>query len=158
MANAEVYVKWSSQNDGIRGQGAWSQKGSGGAQGGGSSGVLDTRHHAERTAWKEAWGRNTQDNLRAHVTQTRGGFPNDRLQVKFWVDQQICPDCQKWLTVNVISELKQLAANHQGLVVELWAEVRFAGNTNRLRVTRTSTWPVTIGLVPTFADMPEDYR
>ena len=134
MANAEVYVKWANQGDGNRAQGGWSLRGSGAAMG--ADGLVALNMHAERRAWKEAWGHNQPTNLRTYVTSTRANFPHQRLHVKFWVDQQICPSCQKWLLVDVIAHLKELSRLNPGLIVELYAEVFFAGATKRVRVHR----------------------
>ena len=156
MADAEVYCKWSNQGEGARGAGGWGLVGSGGAHGGGG-GIIALSDHAERHAWKEAWGGETRDNLRARVAATKASFEGEKFQVKFWVDQQICPTCQKWLIIDVIGHLKQLASLHK-VQVELYAEVKFAGETNKLKVTRLAVWPVTIGKTASYADLPSVYN
>lgn len=156
MAIGEVYCKWSSQGDGNRAAGAWALMGEGVAVQAGPVNALN--QHAERLAWLEAWGRNTVHNLRARVTGSRENFPNDHFQVKFWVDQQICPSCQKWLLVDVIAHLKQLSAQFEGMRVELFAEVLRNGVTTRVDVKRSTVWPVNVGLTPNYADLPVVYN
>lgn len=154
MATAEVYVKWSNQGDGNRGAGAWGLFGQGQALG--AHGIVALNQHAERSAWKDAWG--GHNNIRTYVAANRARFAGARLQVKFWVDQQICPSCQKWLLIDVIAHLKQLSQANAGLIVELYAEVRFAGATNRVRVQRQTVWPVTVGHTAVYANLPDVYN
>jgi hypothetical protein len=151
MANAEVYCKWSNQGDGNRAAGGWGFQGHAVAAFGGG-GIIALTMHAERVAWRTAWPA-----IKAYVTAHINNFAGTRFQVKFWVDQQICPTCQKWLVVDVISPLKQLAQAHQGLIVELYAEVLFAGATNRVRVQRSTVWPMQIGNVAQYELMPDNY-
>jgi hypothetical protein len=152
MARAEVYGKWSTQGEGRRGSGGWSLFGTGLAAGGGG-GIIALNQHAERVAWKEAWG-----DIRTRVASTRASFGGAKYQVKFWVDQQICPSCQKWLIIDVISHLKQLSQQNGGLSVELHAEVLFAGVTRSVRVQRSTVWPVSIGHTANYADLPDVYN
>ena len=77
--------------------------------------------------------------------------------MKFWVDQQICPSCQKWMIVEVIAHLKQLPAEHAGLIVELYAEVRRMGTDHKIRVQRSAVWPGEVGLTARYEDLPVDY-
>lgn len=154
MATAEVYVKWSTQGDGNRGAGAWGLFGQGAAHG--AHGIVALNQHAERIAWGQAWS--GHNNIRTHVANTIGHFPGARLQVKFWVDQQICPSCQKWLIIDVIAHLKQLSRANPGLIVELYAEVRSVGATTRVRVQRQTVWPVTVGHTAVYANLPQVYN
>ncbi len=143
MANAEVYVKWSSLTDGDRSKGGWAFKGDGSASG--KSGLVDTDDHAERKAWREAWGSDRKDNIRVYANDRPADFATDKLQVKFWVDQQICASCQQWLIVHVMRHLSSLKIPY-----DLYAEVKFNGHTNRVQVNRGAVWPVTIGMLPTW--------
>jgi hypothetical protein len=152
MANAEVYCKWANQGDGNRGAGAWSFRGDGQAAFGGG-GIILLNMHAERIAWRTAW-----PSIKAYVPASIGHFPGRRFQVKFWVDQQICPSCQKWLIIDVISHLKQLSQANLGLIVELYAEVLFNHVTRRLRVQRSTVWPVEIGHTATYNQLPMIYN
>ena len=152
MAIAEVYSKWSSQGAGVRGAGGWGRKG-GPANAGGGGGVLAAAAHAEREAWREAW-----PVIRTHVRASRVNFPADRYEVKIWVDQQICPSCQKWMIVEVIAHLKQLSTAHAGLRVELYAEVRRMGVDKKTRVQRSTVWDNDIGLTARYQDLPADYN
>jgi hypothetical protein len=151
MANAEVYCKWSNQGEGNRQAGGWGLHGSATAAFGGG-GIIALNNHAERAAWRTAWPA-----IKTYVANSIGNFPGARLQVKFWVDQQICPTCQKWLIIDVIGHLKQLTQTHRGLIVELYAEVIFAGVTRRVKVQRTTVWPVEIGNLATYDLLPMNY-
>lgn len=146
MARAEIYSKWGNQGDGYRGSGGWS-----GSHGNGMSGlagaIAELDQHAERIAWREACSV-----IRRHINNTAANFIGETYQIKFWVDQQICPTCQKWMVVDVISHLKLLKQLHPGLKVELYAEVVFAGKTNRVRVQRSTIWPVEVGNRPRYED------
>ena len=84
-------------------------------------------------------------------------FTGNYLEVKFWVDQQICPSCQKYLLVDVISHLKQLSQSHGGLRVDLFAEVMSHDGTNRVAVKRSTIWPLTVGKNSTFESLPDVY-
>jgi len=151
MASAEVYCKWANQGEGVRGGGAWSLRANALAAGGGG-GIIALNMHAERVAWRTAWPA-----IKAYVGQSIAGFPGQHLQVKFWVDQQICPSCQKWLIIDVIAHLKQLTQAHAGLIVELYAEVLFAGATRKVQVKRSTQWPVEIGNKATYDELPVIY-
>jgi hypothetical protein len=159
MVTAEVYCKWSSQGDGNRGGGAWALMGLGTANMGGGGGATNAlSNHAERLAWAAAWGRNTVNNLRVRVNDTRANFRGDNFQVKFWVDAQICPTCQKWLLVDVISHMKQLSALFGGMRVDLFAEVRASGATTRVDVKRSTVWPVSVAQIANYSELPKTYN
>jgi hypothetical protein len=157
MATAEVYGKWSNQTDGNRGAGGWGFFGQAQTTMG-AGGINPLNQHAERLAWRQAWGAGQGPNIRTHVASSRANFTGQRYQVKFWVDQQICSTCQKWLIIDVISHLKQLSQANPGLIVELYAEVLFAGQTRRVRVQRETIWPVQIGLKARYIDLPVQYN
>jgi hypothetical protein len=152
MANAEIYCKWSNQNDGNRGSAGWGGPYGRGAAGGGG-GIVALRNHAERVAWKEAW-----PEIRQLVDDTIDNHEGHAFQVKIWLDQQVCPSCQKWMIIDVISHLKQLQHKYPKLRVELYAEVLRAGVTHRVRVQRSTLWPVNVGNKATYADLPVNYN
>lgn len=154
MANAEVYCKWASQNDGDRGQGGWSGPfGSGGITMSKGGGINPLANHAERQAWKVAWPQ-----VRQHLATTQGHFPNQEFEVKIWVDQAVCPACQKWMVVEVLRHLGQIPHQWNDIPgVKLYAEVTSGGSTGRVHVTRTAQWPVQVGNVATFGSMPAVY-
>ncbi|NWL80870.1 hypothetical protein DM872_28855 [Pseudomonas taiwanensis] len=153
MANAEIYTKWSGQSDGSRRSGGWSGP-HGSANATGAGGIVALNQHAERLAWKAAW----PSRIRAHIQQTIGNFPNQTYQIKIWVDQQVCPTCQKWMVIDVIGHLKLLQQSYPTLKVELYAEVLFAGVTRKIRVQRTTVWPVEIGNQSTYQNLPVIYN
>jgi len=136
MVKANVYVKFSSQNawSGPYGEGAAERKKGGG-------GVNADDAHAERKAWKGAW-----HDVRVWVTANLESFPDDLVDVKFDVDAQICPSCQRWLIEDVIGHLKLLPRR-----VKLWAEVK--GTT--VEVKRTTVWPVEVGQCDTYQVVKE---
>lgn len=151
MATAEVYYKWSNQEDGARHRGGWSRAADANAQG--NNGIVALNQHAERQAWAAAWG-----HIRLHVAVHIAQHAGDTFQVKFWVDQQICPSCQKWMLIDVVSNLKLLPWTHTGLGgVQLFAEVLFAGATQRVRVQRSKIWPVEVGFIARYEDLPDQY-
>ena len=153
MATAEVYSKWSNQGNGNRGGGGWSgPHGIGTAQMGSS--IVPLVRHAERVAWRQAW----PNSIRTHIQQSIANFPGQRYQIKFWVDQQVCPTCQKWMIIDVLSHLKLLNQTFPRLIVELYAEVHFAGTTNRVRVQRSTIWPVTVGHTALYVNLPQQYN
>ena len=79
-----------------------------------------------------------------------------RFQVKFWVDQMVCPTCQKWMVIDVISNLKLLRHKY-GLRVELYAEVRTPSTTNKIRVKRSADWNG-VGQIRRFEDIQGGYN
>lgn len=150
MANAEIYSKWSSQTDGNRGGGGWSGPHGRGTAAFSTAGTISAvTNHAERVAWREAW----IGKIETHIRGSINNFLGQTYQIKFWVDQQICPDCQKWLIIDVITHLKLLPTKFPGLRVELYAEVLFSNVTRKVKVQRSTVWPVEIGLKRTFAEM-----
>lgn len=155
MARAEVYSKWSTQGNGNRGGGGWSgPHGTGEAAHAGGGGIIPINQHAERVAWRAAL-----PNIRRHVQNTRDHFANDnKYQIKIWVDQQVCPTCQKWMVIDVISHLKQLKQTYPGIKFEFYAEVIFANVTRNIKVQRSTTWPVEIGNQPRYEDFPVNYQ
>lgn len=152
MANADVYVRWSvngnkaiKKGDGktwdFKGAGGWGHKGDGeNAQG-------DGLVHAERKAWKIAWPK-----IR---TFAAAPTPFDKtacyLQVKFVVDQQVCPSCQRWMIVEVLSHLKSLKPQR----VLAYAEVHTTGKHDWVRIGRETDWPVHVGLMDNWQDLLE---
>lgn len=152
MANAEIYTKWRDQPGGNRGTG-WSGP-HGHANASGAEGLVSLSLHAERLAWKSAWPNAIRTYIRGSIKQ----FPGQPLQIKIWVDQQICPTCQKWMVIDVISHLKLLKMEFPTLKVELYAEVLFARTTTKIRVQQTTVWPKSIGNQSTYQDLPEIYN
>ncbi|EUB75067.1 hypothetical protein PMI27_001243 [Pseudomonas sp. GM41(2012)] len=152
MANAEIYTKWRDQQGGNRGSG-WSGP-HGSASASGAEGIVELNQHAERLAWKAAWPNAIRTFIRTSIKQ----FPNQPLQIKIWVDQQVCPSCQKWMVIDVISHLKLLKQEFPTLKVELYAEVLFARKTEKVRVQQSTVWPVTVGNQSTYQNLPEIYN
>ena len=118
MARAIVYCRWENQG-GPTGQGGWSYMAEASAQG--NTGIVALNAHAERKAWAVAWGPNNSGSgpVRGYLAGTIDKFKGKTFQVKFWVDQQVCPTCQKWMVIDVISHLKVLHVTYPQLVVEL---------------------------------------
>ncbi len=156
MANVRIYSKWDQQGTW---NGPWATSTASYAV---NSSLVPVSSHAERLAWKEAW----PDKFRKHINDSLTFFPDTRTyEIKIWVDQQICPSCQKWMIINVISDLKQLKdyisrqPNPRNLPckVNLWAEVRRQGTDNKIQVHRDTVWPGNIGFCEKYSDMPSVY-
>ncbi len=124
MVVAEVYAKFSTQA-------VWSGPFGDGENVMQTGKVQDAGDHAERRAWKEAWSA-----VRAFVTKAGGSFPNDRVDVKFKVDAQICPSCQCWLVENVATLLHDV----NGRTGRLFAEVSGVEQ----RIGRETIWALEI--------------
>lgn len=92
------------------------------------------------------------------MTARRENFPDDNFQIKFWVDAQICPTCQKWLLIDIISHLKQLSAQFEGMRVDLFAEVRASVATTRVDVKRSAVWPVSVGQTANYSALAKTYN
>ncbi len=157
MATAEVYVKWSNMGDGDRARGGWAKKGDGLAAGGGAAGIIALGNHAERQAWKDAWGNQNHNNIRAYVAGSIANHANDTFEIKFWLDQQVCPACQKWMLIDVIAQAKLLKELHQGLIYKIYVEVQAHDGTHRIPLGRETVWPVTVGNKATYAELPDVY-
>ena len=158
MANAEVYVKWSDQTDGNRGSGAWALMSDGVASH--QKQIIALDMHAERVAWADAWTDPTK--IRAAALKHKN-HPDAIFEIKFWVDQQICPTCQRWMVVEVLSNLKGMKhiLGLEDLRWKAYAEVEHsiawrnekgkldsAKQVARVRIGRETEWPETVGGMP----------
>ena len=151
MAQAEVFARWSwsgnqavTKTDGKK----WDFKRAGGwgSFGAGSSTLGEGTAHAERQAWKEAWPKIKAFALKPDTT---GRNANSVFQVKFVVDQQVCPSCQRWMVVDVISHLKQL----RPIKAIAYAEVHTTGKSDWVQIGRETAWPTHVGLVEDWQDL-----
>lgn len=128
MAKAEVYFRFDGPDN------SWQ-----GPMGSGSSQQADgntAADHAERQAWREA-----QKTLQAWYDQRRDKYQGQKVQVKIWVDQMVCPQCQLWMIAGVLRNLAAFAFKP-----ELFVEVKALGTTKiTAAVTRHYVWPADIG-------------
>ena len=150
MANADVYVRWSALGNKAvkKGDGkTWDYKATGGWswKGDGSNAMGDGLVHAERKAWKTAW-----PTIPAYARVVTAFEKNEHfLQVKFVVDQQVCPSCERWMVIEVIGHLKLL----RPAKVIAYAEVHTAGGREWVRIGRETAWPVSVGNKSSWQDL-----
>lgn len=128
MARARVYFRFDGQgND-------WQ-----GPFGDGSSAQTDRNTaggHAEREAWREA-----QKQLQKWYDDRKKTFAGQNVQVKIWVDQLVCPQCQLWMIAGVLRNLADFAFKPS-----LFVEVSAMGATKITQaITRDYVWPAGIG-------------
>lgn len=128
MAKAKVYFRFDGPGNGWQGP-----QGSGSSQQADGNSAAD---HAERQAWREA-----QKTLQAWYDERKGDYAGQKVQVKIWVDQQVCPQCQLWMIAGVLRNLAKFAFKP-----ELFVEVKSVGTTKiTSAVTRHYVWPADIG-------------
>ncbi|WP_024298824.1 hypothetical protein [Methylomicrobium lacus] len=128
MAKAKIFFRFDGAGN------AWQ-----GPFGEGSSVGADNntaQSHAERQAWREA-----QKKLQGWYDTHRTGFAGQGVEVKIWVDNIVCPQCQLWMIAGV---LRNLAAFE--FKPKLIVEVKNMGGTRTTQaITRNYVWPVDIG-------------
>ena len=128
MAEAKIYFKFE--------QGDWQ-----GPYGDATSRGSDNNtaaNHAERQAWRIA-----QKVLQAWYDQRKDNFANQRVSVKIWVDNIVCPQCQLWMIAGVLRNLGAFQFKPK-----LFVEVKSGGGTQLSgEVTRDYVWPVNLGHV-----------
>jgi hypothetical protein len=155
MAKSEVYARWSfngnkavKKDDGN----AWDYKNSGGwgCYGEGSSTLGQHTAHAERQAWKNGWPK-IRTYAQNTVSEQKAKFPEAFFQVKFVVDQQVCPSCQRWMVIEVLMHLKQL--KDIKVIAIAYAEVHTAGTREWFRIGRDSNWPKEVGQIKGWDDL-----
>ena len=126
MAKAKVYFRFNGNNAGW--QGPYGEGSSQQSQGHGAE------NHAERQAWREA-----QKKLREFYDTNKANFSGD-VEVKIWVDQLVCPQCQLWMIAGVLRNLASFEFKPK-----LFVEVKTGNKTNSMEVTREAVWSVDIG-------------
>lgn len=127
MADARIYFRYSGSTSWGTPQGTGSSKG---------KDANSAKDHAERQAWREA-----QKGLQAWYDGTHQNFAGQRAQVKIWVDNLVCPQCQLWMIAGVLRNLAKFEFKPQ-----LFVEVKNSGGTQATdEVTRNYVWPVNVG-------------
>jgi hypothetical protein len=128
MATAAVYFRFDGPGNG------W-----GAARGTGSSKGADSntaKDHAERQAFRMAI-----KTLQAWYDGSHAGFPGQGAEVKIWVDNIVCPQCQLWIIAGVLRNLSQFTFQPK-----LFVEVKNMGGTRITQaITRDYVWPDGIG-------------
>jgi hypothetical protein len=145
MAKAEIYARYKGKDA------AWS-----GPFGDGSSVMTDRSRgtdnsdsHAERVAWREAISKDNKANIDAWYAGSNKNFADDgnggkpNVQIKIAVDQIVCPSCQAWIVTTALKDLGTLACA-AARKVELFVEVKSAGSTVVIGVTRNSPWSLKV--------------
>ena len=150
MANADVYTRWSINGNRAvkKGDGkAWDYKATGGWswKGDGSNAQGEGLVHAERKAWREAWPQIPAVAKAVTAFDKKDYF----FQIKFVVDQQVCPSCQRWMIVEVLGHIKLL----RPAKVIAYAEVHTAGDKEWVRIGRETAWPVVVGNKSNWQDL-----
>lgn len=128
MAKAEVFFRFDGPGNG------W-----GGPRGYGSSVGADNntaKNHAERQAWRMANG-----SLQQWYDSHHASFAGQGVEVKIWVDNIVCPQCQLWMVAGVLRNLAAFAFKPK-----LFVEVKNMGATRTTAaITRDYVWPEGIG-------------
>ena len=128
MAKAKIYFKF--DKAGNDWQGPYGEGSSLGADGN------TAKDHAERQAWRQA-----QKVLQEWYDARHASFAGQGVEVKIWVDNIVCPQCQLWMIAGV---LRNLAAFE--FKPKLFVEVKNGGSTKMTdAVTRNYVWPVNLG-------------
>lgn len=128
MATAKIYFRF--DGSGNDWQGPFGDGSSLGADGN------TAKDHAERQAWRKA-----QKLLQGWYDARHAGFAGQGVEVKIWVDNIVCPQCQLWMIAGVLRNLAAFAFKPK-----LFVEVKNGGTTKMTAaVTRDYVWPVNLG-------------
>ena len=92
MAKAKIYFRF--DKAGNDWQGPYGEGSSLGADGN------TAKDHAERQAWRQA-----QKGLQEWYDVRHASFAGQGVEVKIWVDNIVCPQCQLWMIAGVLRNL-----------------------------------------------------